>query len=145
MKTKNVAYLITLVTFLFITIGASYAQDEKEVEKPMMKMHKMMSDSTMMEGCMDKISSDDGMRMMMMDKMMKSSEGDDKAMMEMCKTMMNNPEMHSMMMKIMGGDMMKDGKMMHDGMMKDKSNSNDEGGNNSEHESHHKNNSDGND
>lgn len=144
MKTKNVAYLITLVTFLFITVGASYAQDEKDVEKPMMMMENMMGDSTMMKDCMDKISSDDGMRMMMMNKMMKSSEGDEKSMMEMCKTMMDNPEMHSMMMKMMGGEMMKDGKMMHDRMMKDKSNSNDEGGNNSDGKYHHKNDSNGN-
>ena len=144
MKNKNVAYLRTLIAFLLITAGASYAQEEKNVEKPMMKTKKMMSDSTMMEGCMDKISSDDGMRTMMMDKMMKSSEGDENSMMEMCKTMMDNPEMHKMMMKMMDGDMMIDGKMMHDGMMKDKSNSNDEGENNSEHESHHKDNNGGN-
>ncbi len=144
MKTKNVAYLITLVTFLFIAIGTSYAQEEKNVEKPMMQMNKMMSDSTMMKDCMDKISSDDGMRMTMMDKMMEKCSGDDEAMMKMCKTMMDNPEMNKMMMKMMDGEMMKDGKMMHDGTMKDKSNSNDEGGSNSVHESHHKNNNDGN-
>jgi len=132
MKTKNVAYLITLVAFLFIAVGASYAQDEKNVEKPSMKMNEAMSDSTM-TNCMDKIASDDGSRTMMMQKMMESVEGDKMAMKEMCKTMMDNPEMKAMMKEMMGGDMMKDG-----GMMKDKSNSGDEGGSESTHESHHK-------
>jgi hypothetical protein len=138
MKSKNVSYLITLVAFLFIVVGATYAQDEKNVEEPVMKMNDAMSDSTM-TNCMDKIASDDGSRTMMMQKMMKSVEGDKMAMKEMCKTMMDNPEMKSMMKDMMGGDMMKDG-----GMMKDKSNSNDEGGSNSTHESHHKDDNKGN-
>jgi len=138
MKTKNVASLIALVAFLFIAVGSSYAQEEKNVEKPVMKMNEAMSDSTM-TNCMDKIASDDGSRTMMMQKMMESVEGDKMAMKEMCKTMMDNPEMKAMMKEMMGGDMMKDGKMMQDGgMMKDKSNSNDEGGSESTHESHHK-------
>lgn len=110
MKTKNVAYLITLVAFLFIAVSASYAQDEKNVEKPTMKMNEAMSDSTM-TNCMDKIASDDGSRKMMMQKMMKSAEGDEMAMKEMCKTMMDNPEMKAMMKEMMGGDMMKDGRI----------------------------------
>jgi len=46
----------------------------------------------------------------------------------MCKMMMDNPEMHKMMMKMMHGE----GMMKHD-MMKDSSKTMDK----SEHESHH--------
>lgn len=135
MKTKNVTYLIALVTFLFIVVGASYAQEEKEVQKPVVKTNNTVSDSTMSKDCMNKVASDDDSPMMMKQKMKKSAESDDEAMKEKCKTMMDNPEMQSMMKEMMEK---MDGKMMQDGMMKDKSNSNDEGGSESTHEAHHK-------
>jgi len=144
MLNRKLFYIVVIVAISFIALGTSIAQETKE-EKPVMKMKTMMSDSTntMMNNCMDKISSDEGMRSMMMQKMMDKSNGDEEGMMEMCKTMMDNPEMMKMMKKMMGenSDMMKDGdmhdKMMKEGMMQ-KDNDNSDSDNGNAHESHHK-------
>ncbi len=135
-----------LVVGLFIlSAGLVLAQEEQALNSSDKIMHEKIEDGSAMNMCMETIASDANNRDQMLNKMMGKCSGDNEALMQMCKTMMDNPEMHSMMMKMMGGEMMKDGKMMHDGIMKDKSNSNDEGGNNSEHESHHKNDSNGDD
>jgi len=144
MLNRKLFYIVVIVAISFIALGTSIAQETKE-EKPVMKMKTMMSDSTntMINNCMDKISSDEGMRSMMMQKMMDKSNGDEEGMMEMCKTMMDNPEMMKMMKKMMGenSDMMKDGdmhdKMMKEGMMQ-KDNDNSDSDNGNAHESHHK-------
>ena len=76
---------------------------------------------------MDKIASDEHMRGMMMQKMMDQTKDDSSGMMQMCKIMIDNPGIHSMMMKMMHGE---------GGMMQDSTKTM----NKSEHESHHKNN-----
>ena len=120
MLNKKLFYIVVMVAISFIALSTSNAQETKE-DKPVMKMNTMTSDSTMMKDCMDKIASNNEMRKMMMNKMMDNTKGDENGMKEMCKTMMNNPEMHQTMMKMMktmmGNDTMKDGKM-NDGMKK---------------------------
>ncbi|HCY74736.1 MAG TPA: hypothetical protein DHV28_02355 [Ignavibacteriales bacterium] len=93
----------------------------------------MMQDEDMQK-CMDKIAAESTMRMQMMNKMTDQCKGDKEGVMQMCKTMMNNPEMHKTMMKMMNDKgMMKDG-MMNNDMMEDSTKTM----NKSDHESHHK-------
>lgn len=80
---------------------------------------KMMMQDKDMQKCMDKIAADSTMRIQMMDQ----CKGDKVAMIKMCKQMMDNPEMHKMMMK---------GGMMKHKMMDDSTKTMDR----SEHESH---------
>ena len=128
-----------MVVFLFSTSLVLFAQ-EKNTEKKM--DHSMMQEKDMSK-CMDKVASDEHMRGEMMDKMMEHTKNDSSGMMQMCKLMMDNPEMHSMMMKMMSDKSMEHKDMDHKGMMmKDKKMKHDkepEGKNNSEHEDHHKN------
>jgi len=83
-------------------------------EKPSEKkdMQTMMQHNDM-QNCMDKIAADSTMRMQMMNMMMTKCKNDKEGMMQMCKTMIDNPDMHNTMMK-----MMNDKGMMQDGMMK---------------------------
>lgn len=115
---------------LFTLVPFTNAQ-EKPVEK---KDNKMMMQNDDMQNCMDKIASDENIREMMMQKMMKHSEGNSESQMKMCKMMMDNPEMHKMMMNMMNEKgMMQGNGMMKDGMMKDTTKTMKK----SEHESHH--------
>lgn len=63
------------------------------------------------QNCMEKIAADSTLRVQMMNIIMERTHGNKEAMMSMCKTMMDNPEMHKTMMNMMK----KDGKMQ-DGM-----------------------------
>ncbi|GBD92146.1 hypothetical protein BMS3Abin04_02880 [bacterium BMS3Abin04] len=111
------AILMTIFGLLFLMATTLPAQDkpsEKKVDNSMMQKEDMHK-------CMDKIASDEHMRGKMMTKMMDHMKGDSTGMMKMCKTMMSNLEMHSMMKKMMGnnskdheGMMMNGGKMNHD-------------------------------
>lgn len=121
MLLKKVLFIM-VIGLMLISVNTFIAQ-EKSAEKK--SEHTMMQDEDMHK-CMDKIASDEHMRGDMMKKMMKETEGDSTGMMQMCKMMMDNPEMMKMMMKMMHGD---SGMMKHD-MMKDSTKE-------SEHESHH--------
>ncbi|GBD92141.1 hypothetical protein BMS3Abin04_02875 [bacterium BMS3Abin04] len=105
MFNKNFLF-VTIFGLLFFMAATFTAQDkpsEKKADQTSMQMNK----------CMDKIASDEHMRGEMMTKMMDQTKGDSASMMKMCKTMMDDPEMHSMMKEMMGkmmGNM--DGKMM---------------------------------
>ena len=75
-------------------------------EKPVSKMNNsqmMMSDSTMYKS-MHKIASDSNLRTQMLNMMMGNSQGNKEEMEEMGKTIMHNPEMHSIMMEMMRGE-----------------------------------------
>ncbi|MFQ5752971.1 MAG: hypothetical protein ACE5HI_13340 [bacterium] len=94
--------ILTISASLFLFIVAATAQEKKMDEN----MHKqMMQDSTMMNMMMEHIAKDDHMRMQMMGKMMAACKSDTSKMMGMCKMMMEDKDMHGMMMKMMGGDM----------------------------------------
>jgi hypothetical protein len=112
MINKNLAAVIILgLLFTFVpTINAQ----EKPIETKEMKM--MMQDEDMQK-CMDKIAADSTMRMHMMDKMMGQCKGNKEAMMQMCKKMMDNPEMQTMMKKKMQSEGMMEGQMMKHKMM----------------------------
>ncbi len=128
--------LITLFVFglLFAFVPIINAQ-EKPTEK---KDNQMMMQNDDMQKCMDKIASDSTMRMQMMDKMMTHTKDDNEGMMQMCKSMMDNPEMHKMMMEMMHNEGMMEGGMMNHKMM-DKKMTNDSTNtmDKSEHETHH--------
>lgn len=131
MLTKKLAFVL-FMGFVISLSGLLYAQEKTSEKK---EEHKMMQDKNMQE-CMDKIASDEHMRGMMMQKMMEHVKSDSTGMMQMCKMMMDNPEMHKMMMKMMHGDkgMMGDKMMKHDMMKSDSTKAMKE----SEHEKHHK-------
>ena len=128
--------IMSLAMVVFLTSASSvlFAQENTNEKK---MDHAMMQEKDMSK-CMDKIASDDHMRGEMMDKMMEHTKNDSSGMMQMCKMMMDNPEMHSMMKKMMSdkstdneGMIIKDKKMKH--------NKEPEGKKNSEHEEHHQN------
>ncbi|GEM_PF-2353088 len=137
---KRLMLIIGLVGALAFS-GMLFAQEKQEMmHGKQMPMMEMMKDSTMMKQMMKNIAADSHMRQMMMHQMMASVKGDSTGMMQMCKMMMDNPAMHAMMKKMMGGGMMqggmmKDGKMMHD--MQSKSQKKDAP--EKEHEHHHHN------
>ena len=118
---KYFLFVSVLTVIFFVAVQIANAQ-----EKPDRKTGKanhsqmMMSDSTT-HNCMDKIASDNTMRMQMMNMMMDHMKGDSSGMMQMGRMMMNNPEMHMMMMEMMRGEGMMDGGMMNHNMnmMKD--------------------------
>ncbi len=122
---KKQYLLVTIFGLLFITATTFIAQDKSSEKKA---DHSSMQKEDMHK-CMDKIASDEHMRGEMMTKMMNHMKGDSTSMMEMCKTMMDNPEMHSMMKKMMGN---MDGKMMPDSTRKM----------NETHKAHHQNDKD---
>lgn len=93
MLNKN--FLIISIITIFLAIGTITNAQENPTEKNDTKMVKQYDDP---QKCMDKIAADSTMRMQMMAKMMDQCKGDKEGMMQMCKTMMNNPEMHKMMM-----------------------------------------------
>ena len=132
MSKKN--FLIISILTVFLAAGTiTNAQDKPSEKKDMQTM--IQHDD--MQKCMDKIAADSTMRMqmmnMMMNMMMNKCKDDKEGIMQMCKTMMDNPEMHKTMMKMMNDkDMMKDGMMKHD-MMSDSTKTK----NKSDHESHH--------
>ncbi len=108
-------------------IMSSVNAQEKPVEK---RANKMMTQDEDIRKCMERIASDGNMRGMMMQKMMDHTKSDSSGMMQMCKMMMDNPEMHKMMMKMMHSE----GMMDHNMRMKDDST---KAMDKSEHESHH--------
>ena len=107
MKTKN----LVVVFFLMIFVTAAYAQEDKSGKKAGEPSGMGMSK---VEDCMDQIAADKDMRMQMMNRMMDQVKNDTTSMKDFCRTMMKDPQMHSMMMRMMNesgmgkgqGDMM---------------------------------------
>ena len=123
-------FLIISILTVFLAAGMITNAQEKPTEK---KESKMMMQDDDMQKCMDKIAADSTMRMQMMNMMMTKCKNDKEGMMQMCKTMMDIPDMHKTMMKMMNDKgMMKDG-MMKQEMMSDSTKTK----NKSDHESHH--------
>ena len=125
---KKIFLIISILTVLFSSMTLTNAQEKPSEKKDMQTM--MQNDD--MQNCMDKIAADSTMRMQMMDKMLMHTKGDNRGMMQMCKMMMNNPEMMKMMMKMMQGEGMIEGEMMKHNMMGDSTKIMQK----SEHESH---------
>lgn len=119
--------------FLFVTVLTAMFFAATVIvnaqEKPEGRNKTMIMQQEDMAKCMDKIAASSTMRMQMMDQMMQHTKDDTTGMMQMCKMMMDNFEMHKMMMKMMQGEGMMDGMMKHN--MKDDSTKN------SGHKSHH--------
>lgn len=126
---KNNLIAVFILGFLFTFVSSINAQ-EKPTEK---KESKMMMQDDNMQKCMEKISADSTMRMQMMNMMITKCKDDKEGMMQMCKTMMDNPDMHKMMMKMMHSEGMMEGGMMKHDMMSDSTKTI----NKSDHESHH--------
>ena len=112
MLKKN--FLIISILTVFLMAAIITKAQEKPIE---MKESKMNMQDDDMQKCMNKIAADSTMRMQMMNMMMTKCKNDKEGMMQMCKTMMDNPEMKKTMMK-----MMNDKGMMKDGMMSDSTN-----------------------
>jgi len=127
MLNKNLIAVIILG--LLFTIVSTINAQEKPIESKEMKM--MMQDEDMQK-CMDKIAADSSMRMQMMNMMMNKCKNDKEGMMQMCKTMIDNPEMHKTMMEKMHSGGMMEGGMMKHNMMSDSTKTMQK----SEHESH---------
>ncbi len=129
---KNYVFIIVFGLLLGIT-NVLTAQNKSTEKKP---DHSSMQKGDMHK-CMDKIASDEHMKGEMMTKMMEHAKGDSTSMMKMCKTMMDNPEMHKMMMKMMQGNSKDHKGMMMEGK-KMKHNKEPEVNKTSDHEEHHK-------
>lgn len=105
MKRLTFAALIAGLLVLFV---AAAAQEKKIDEKKHQQMMQMMQDSTMMNMMMEHIAENDHMRGMMMGKMMEACKSDTSKMMGICKMMMEDEDMHVIMMKMMECGEMKD-------------------------------------
>jgi len=114
MFNKNSILILILGLVFAITPFVNAQEDltEKKESKIMMQ-----GDDT--QKCMEKIAADSTMRMQMMNMMMTKCKDDKKGMMQMCKTMMDNPEMHGMMMEMMDNKGTMKGGMMNHKMMSD--------------------------
>ena len=126
---SKINFLIISILTVFLAAGTiTNAQDKPSEKKDMQTM--IQHDD--MQKCMDKIAADSTMRMQMMNMMMNKCKDDKEGIMQMCKTMMDNPEMHKTMMKMMHNEGMMEGGMMKHNMMNDSTKTM----NKSEHESH---------
>lgn len=105
---KQLSATTAALVALFVFSLAGHAQEKRggqEEKMPTMaqdkkaRMMEMMQDSTMMKMMMEHVAKDEHLREMMMQKMMKSAKSDTSKMMEMCKMMMQDENMHRMMMK----------------------------------------------
>jgi len=112
---KQIQAIITAFLMAVLVTGAVAQNARQKVKSAQKQIHtqEMMKDTSMVDMVMDEIASDDALRMKMMHKMMANAHKDSTAMMEMCKTMMDDKDMHSMMMKMMGGGMKDMKGMMH--------------------------------
>ena len=114
MSKKNFL-IISILTVFLAAFTLTNAQEKPSEKKDM----QTMMEHEGMQNCKDKIAADSTMRMQMMNMMMNKCKNDKKGMMQMCKTMMDNPEMHKTMMeKMHSGGMMECGMMKHN-MMND--------------------------
>lgn len=104
-------FLIISILTVFLMAAMVTKAQEKPTEMKEIKMNMQDDD---VQKCMTKIAADSTLRMQMMNMMMTKCGNDKECMMQICKTMMDNPEMKMTMMK-----MMKDKGMMKDGMMAD--------------------------
>ncbi len=127
MSKKNFL-IISILTVFLSAVTLTNAQEKPSGKKDMQTM--MQHDD--MQNCMDKIAADSSMRMQMMNMMMNKCKNDKEGMMQMCKKMMDNPEMHKTMMEKMHSGGMMEGGMMKHNMMNDSTKTMDK----AEHESH---------
>ena len=114
MFNKNLI-LIFILGILFELTPFIMAQEDLTEKKE----SKMVMQSGDMQKCMEKIAADSTMRMQMMNMMMTKCKDDKKGMMQMCKTMVDKPEMHEMMMYMMNNKRTMNGGMMNHKMMSD--------------------------
>lgn len=114
MLNKN-SFAVFILGLLFTFVSSINAQ-EKPIETKEMKMMMHADD---MQNCMDKIAADSTMRLKMMNMMMNKCKDDKEGMMQMGRMLMDNPEMHKMMRKMMHDKGMMDGGMMKHDMMDD--------------------------
>lgn len=112
MSTKN---YVLLILFFMVSFGSAVNGQNMPGEKKENQSGMGMGSS--MQNCMEQIASDSTMRKEMMTKIMDKMHGDTTAMRQMCMKMMNNPEMHKMMMKMMHDGMGGMGGMMNDDEM----------------------------
>ncbi|MGE5419636.1 MAG: hypothetical protein ACM3UT_05590 [Chloroflexota bacterium] len=102
MKTKNVAGVMAFVVFLMAAsvMNAQVNQPVRDKESQGMGKGMGMGSGSMAE-CMNQIAADSTMRNEMFTKLLDKTKGDTTAMKQMCRQMMNNPDMHVMMMEMM--------------------------------------------
>lgn len=139
MKRITLVMFAAAIAILFIVASCQEKQKKEMDKQNHVQIMEMMKDSSMTAMMMDQIASDPILRMSMMNKMMSHAKSDTSSMMDMCKTMMEDKDMHMGMMKMMEGGMMKDdGKMMHDMMHGESSDKKMDDTKKSEHEEHHR-------
>ncbi|RIK60087.1 hypothetical protein DCC62_28350 [candidate division KSB1 bacterium] len=121
MKRTVFAAIAVSLMVLFVAACQQYQPEAKQtIQQKQMQVSEMIQDSSMVNAMMDNIASNSHMRMKMMQKMMHHAKADSTGMMQMCKTMMDDQEMHVMMMKMMGTGTMTNGGMMKHGKMQEK-------------------------
>ena len=105
---KLVAVLAIIFLFAIVSfISAQQKPQEKKDNQTVMQYKDM-------QAYMDKIAADSTLRMQMMVKMMEYTKGNYQGMMQMYEMMSSYPEMHSIMMEMMGEEgMMNNGMTNH--------------------------------
>src|SRR5512133_1026968 len=102
MKTKKFAGALAFVVLLMsaTVMNAQVNQTGRDKESQGMGKGMGMGSGSMQE-CMNQIAADSTMRKEMFTRLMDNMKGDTTAMKQMCRQMMNDPDMHEMMMKMM--------------------------------------------
>lgn len=98
---KQLTFSVLIINFLVFAV-TGIAQEKKMDQKKQAQM--MMKDSTMLNMMMENIAKDDHLRVQMMQKMIQSAKGDQAEMAALCKAMVEDEDMHSLMMKMMGSE-----------------------------------------
>lgn len=98
MKKRNVFVIVIMLLCSFPFVNA---QENEILKKGNKAGDTGMGMGGSMMNVMKEIASDSTMRMQMLDMIVNNTKGDSASMKQMCKKMVENPEMKNMMMKVM--------------------------------------------
>jgi len=101
---RNLFILVIIAVFIMMLPVTTLPQEKKRimnVNPYQMQIMEIMRDSSSVNNIMDRIASDSGMRIKLMDKIINRIHRDSSAVMELCKMIKDDKEMHSIMMKMM--------------------------------------------
>jgi predicted hydrolase (HD superfamily) len=101
---KRYLFIVIIAAIGIMILAVTSLPQEKQrtmnVNPNQMQIMEIMRDSSSVNNIMDRMASDSGMRTKLMNKMISRVHGDSSGMMQICKMIMDNKEMHSIMMKM---------------------------------------------
>lgn len=117
MKRISIATIAAGLVALLVAATPQQGQQQGMNHSERMRLvTQMMNDTAAIHMMMDRIASDANLRMTMTDMMLHRMHGDSLSMRGMAGVMLQDPDMHSMMQRMMGGMMTSGGMMSHRAM-----------------------------